>query len=310
MKNKKRVIITGGSGFIGTHLVKELLKTGLYDIVIIDLVTPRVDGVQFVKAEIGDLEKIKPYLSGADIVVHLAAMIGVDNCQNNPGMVQKVNLEDTQNLIDYCADNNVSKFIFSSSSEIYGNSIEIPYKENGTPQPISVYAQCKLKIENYLKIRRGKMNVGIVRFFNIYGPGQKDCFVVSLFLKSALNNKTIDIFGLGNQTRCFTYVGDAAQGVVKLIEYNKTPYEIVNIGNPNEISIKELAQSVLKEVKASRSVLNYKTYGDSVRDVSLEINRRVPSVEKAKKLLGFEAKTGLNDGIALILKSYDATIPR
>jgi UDP-glucose 4-epimerase len=308
MKNKKQVVITGGSGFIGTHLTKKLLETGEYDIVIIDLVPPKIDGVQFVKAEIADLEKIKSYLSGADVVIHLAAMIGVDNCRNNPDKVRKVNSEDTKNLIDFCAKNNVGRFIFSSSSEIYGNSTEIPYKEDGIPQPISVYAQCKLEIENYLKIKHGNMSIGIVRFFNVYGPGQKDCFVVSIFLKAALNNEPIDVFGTGKQTRCFTYVGDAVEGVAKLIEYNKTPYEIVNIGNPNEVSIKEVAQLALENVQQSNSVINYKTYGGlEVRDVSLEIDRRVPSVEKARDLLGFEAKTSLNDGISLILKTYETT---
>ncbi|OGE87879.1 MAG: hypothetical protein A3J07_04185 [Candidatus Doudnabacteria bacterium RIFCSPLOWO2_02_FULL_49_13] len=305
MENKKRAVITGGSGFIGTHLTRKLLEIGTYDIVIIDLVPPKVDGVQFVHAEIADLEKIKPYLSDSDVVIHLAAMIGVDNCRNNPEKVRQVNYEDTKNLIDFCAANNVKRFIFSSSSEIYGNSTEIPYREDGIPQPISVYAQCKLQIENYLKTKAENMSVGIVRFFNVYGPGQKDSFVVSIFLKAALNHEPINIFGAGNQTRCFTYVGDAASGVARLVEYDQTPYEIVNIGNPNELSIKDVAELVLKKISQSKSVINYKTYGaGEVRDVSLEIDRRVPSIEKARDLLGFEAKTNLSDGMSLILQAY------
>ncbi len=311
MQNKKQVVITGGSGFIGTHLTKKLLEIGKYEIVIIDLIPPKVDGVRFVQAEIADLEKIKSYLSGSDVVIHLAAMVGVDNCRNNPEKVRQVNYEDTKNLIDFCAINNVKRFIFSSSSEIYGNSTEIPYREDGIPQPISVYAQCKLQIENYLKTKTKPMGVGIVRFFNVYGPGQKDSFVVSIFLKAAINNEPINIFGAGNQTRCFTYVGDAVEGVANLVEYDKTPYEIVNIGNPNEVSIKEVAQLVLKNVPQSKSIINYKTYGDGeVRDISLEIDRRVPSAEKARDLLGFQAKTDLDNGISLILQTYAATLPR
>jgi UDP-glucose 4-epimerase len=311
MENKKKIVITGGSGFIGTHLSKKLLETGEYDLTVIDMFPPKINGVQFIEAEIGDLEKIKPYLSDSDVVIHLAAMIGVDNCRNNPEKVRKVNSEETKKLIDFCANNNVKRFIFSSSSEIYGNSTEIPYREDGIPQPISVYAQCKLEVEKYLKSNSGKMSVGIVRFFNVYGPGQKDSFVMSIFLKAALNDEPINIFGTGNQTRCFTYVEDAVEGVIKLINYYKTLYEIVNIGNPNEVTIKEVAQLVLENVQQSKSIINYKNYdGSEVREASLEIDRRVPSTEKAKELLGFEAKTKLNDGISLILKKYVTTFQR
>lgn len=310
MPNKKQVVITGGSGFIGTHLTKKLLEIGDYEVVVIDLMPPKIDRVRFVQSEISDLEKIKSYFSGADVVVHLAAMVGVDNCRNNPEKVKKINYDDTKNLIDFCADNGVKRFIFSSSSEIYGNSTEIPYREDGAPQPISLYAQYKLQIEDYLKTKTDKMSVGIVRFFNVYGPGQKDSFVVSIFLKAALNNEPINIFGAGEQTRCFTYVGDAVQGVASLIEYDKTPYEIVNIGNPDEVSIKQVAELVLKNIPQSKSTINYKTYGGTERDVSLEIHRRVPSVEKGERLLGFRAKINLNDGILLILQTHAAVISR
>src|SRR3989344_4733261 len=116
MENKKRAVITGGSGFIGTHLTRKLLEIGTYDIVIIDLVPPKVDGVQFVHAEIADLEKIKPYLSDSDVVIHLAAMIGVDNCRNNPEKVRQVNYEDTKNLIYFF-------ILFGNLWQFYGNSL-------------------------------------------------------------------------------------------------------------------------------------------------------------------------------------------
>ncbi len=306
----KKLVITGGSGFIGTHLTKRLIDNGNYKITIIDLMPPKVSDVEFVQADISDLEKIRPYLTNADVVVHLAAMVGVDNCRNNPERVRQINSEETKMLIDFCADNKVKRFIFSSSSEIYGNSKEIPYREDGQPEPISVYAQCKLEIENYLKTKTEKMTVGIVRFFNIYGPGQRDSFVVSIFIKAAMNNQPLNIFGAGNQTRCFTYVTDAVEGVAKLIEYDKTPYEIVNIGNPNEVTIKEVAELVLKNNPHSQSTINYKTYGDGERDASLEIDRRVPSVKKAENLLGFQATVSLNEGIQLILENYAPALPR
>jgi len=311
MKNKK-IVITGGSGFIGTHLIKKLLIKGNYDITVIDIFPPRVEGVSFVQSDISDLEKIKPYLIGIDTVVHLAAKIGVDNCRNNPEMVVKVNYRDTVKFIDLCIDTKVRRFLFSSSSEIYGNSTDIPFEEDRVPEPISVYAQNKLKVENYLKSISSKMSVGIVRFFNVYGPWQKNSFVVSIFIEAALNNRDIKILGDGKQSRCFTYVEDAVEGVITLMEYDKTPFEIVNIGNSQEVSINELTETILKNIPNSKSKIVFQEYGNTnssdVRDSGLEITRRVPLTSKANNLLGFLAKTDLNLGILFTIKHYEQAI--
>lgn len=303
--NKNKILITGGSGFIGTHLVKRLLDSENFDITVVDLMPPRVPGAHFVKSDISDLNTLKPYLKDVDVVVHLAAMIGVDNCDNNPKQVKKTNYSDTKKFIDLCIKNRVKRFIFASSSEVYGNCQEIPYREDIILNPISLYAKSKLKIEDYLRKKTSKMSVGIVRFFNVYGPLQKNNFVVSTFIEAALQNIDINIFGDGNQSRCFTYVEDAVEGVEKLIEYNKLPYEIINIGNPTETSIKDLAKTILECVSGSESKIVFKRYGGDVRGAHLEIARRVPSVIKAKELLGFTATTDLKSGIYNIINHYE-----
>lgn len=298
MTDKKRVLITGGAGFIGGHLIELLLQDNNYQITVIDQYPPRQSEVKFIKADFHDHETTSKILRDIDIVVHLAAMVGVDKCRLNPEKVYEVNDVHTKEFIDLCIKQHIKRFIFSSSSEVYGNSKAVPYKEDAALDPISDYAKCKVEIEKYLAYisEQSDLTVGIVRFFNIYGPGQKNTFVVPIFLEQVLANKPITILGDGSQTRCFTYVKDAVKGVKKLIEY-ASKYDIFNIGNPKEFTIKQLAELILKLVPASRSEIIYQSYGSEARDASLEILRRVPNSEKAKDKLSFTANTPLAKGL-------------
>ncbi len=303
MKDKK-ILIIGGSGFIGTHLTNELLEQGYSNITIYDMYKPKVEDIKYVLGDFSNFELISPLIKDCDVVFLLAAMIGVDNCRNNPDLVRKVNFENTKILIDQLVQAKVKRIIFTSSSEVYGNSKEIPYKEDGILEPISVYAKSKVDIEEYLKEtqKNSSTTVGIVRLFNVYGPWQKKEFVVSIFIDAALKNENLTIFGNGDQTRTFTFVKDVAKGLVLLSEYTKTPYEIVNLGSNQEYSIKQLAEKVLEELPESTSTIEYIQHGDgSVRDSSYEIDRRVPSVDKAKQLLGFEANVTLSEGLKKII---------
>ena len=308
---EKKVLITGGSGFIGTHISKKLLSRGGYALTIVDVVPPKVEGVIFVNSVFSDFEKVATALTDTDIVIHLAAMVGVDNCRNNPELVRKINYSDTKKFIDFCIEKKIKRFIFSSSSEIYGNSHRIPYVEVDRPEPISLYAKLKLEIEDYLKTKSTLMSIGIVRFFNVYGPMQRGDFVVSSFLKAAFDSQPIIIFGSGSQTRCFTYVTDAVEGLVRLMEYEGSKFEIVNIGNAKETSIKDLASLILDLVPGTKSEIAFQDYEQNgVRESFLEIDRRVPAVEKAKTLLNFEAKNDLQSGLEQIIKNYDQNSKR
>ncbi len=302
--NKLKTIITGGSGFIGTHLIKKLLNTGDFDITVIDLVYPKIPGVGFIESNISDVNKFKSDIKDADVVIHLAAVMGVDHCNDNPEKVWKTNYCDTKNFIDICIENKVKKFIFSSSSEVYGNSKDIPYQENNVLDPISLYAKNKIKIEEYLSKNSSKFNVGIVRFFNVYGPWQKNNFVIPAFIEAALENRDINIFGDGNQSRCFTYVEDAVDGLEKFMRYNKTPFEIINIGHSTETRIKDLAKIVLEYIPETKSKIVFKQYGGSVREPHFDIARRIPLVKKAYELLKFKANTDLRTGIVPTINHF------
>lgn len=306
MKNQyKNVLVTGGSGFLASHLITDLTKKG-YKVTIIDVHKPNVKNVNFVMSDFSNANIMKPLLEKTDVVFHLAAIVGVDKCRLNPNDVIKTNYKDTKKFIKLCEKTKVKKFIFTSSSEVYGNSPNAPFKESDNLHPVSIYGKTKVLIEKHLKIiaNRNNMKIGIVRLFNVYGPHQKDNFVIPIFLTLAIKNKNLPLVGNGNQIRCFTYVKDVVEGIVRMLEYDETNYEIINIGRKHESTIKDLAFLILKLIPQSKSKLIYKPYGKSgIRELSLEVERRIPSVEKAKALLGFEAKTSLEEGINDMLTS-------
>lgn len=303
----KRILVTGAAGLLGRAVIPNLQKKG-YEVIAIDITKPEIKNIESIQTDFGNATIMKYILPTVDAVFHFAAMLGVDNCRLHPDQVLKVNYEDTKKLIDMCVKHNVKKFIFTSSSEVYGNSKEIPYREDGKLAPVSIYGKAKVMIEKYLKKTQKKtgLKVGIVRLFNVYGFNQRPSFVVPRFIDFALNNKPITIYGDGKQVRCYTYVNDGAEGIVQLFEYNKTPYEIVNIGRNHEYTVAELAEIILKNLPKSKSKIQYLEYGKGdVREESLEIRRRVPSVEKAKKLFGFEAQMSLEKGIGNIVTEWE-----
>lgn len=295
----KNILVTGGSGFLATHLMPELIKEG-YNVKAVDIHKPNVENIKLIVADFSNTAVIKALLEKTDAVFHLAAMVGVDECRLNPEQVMKTNYEDAKNFIDLCVETNVKKFMLTSSSEVYGNSPDIPYGEDDDLKPISIYAKTKVLIEKYLKdiSDKSSMKIGIVRLFNVYGPYQKKRFIVPIFVDLALHSKNLTLFGDGKQIRCFTYVKDVVKGIIKLLEYDKSNYEIVNIGRRYETTIRKLALLILKCIPSSKSKLKHKQYGkDGIREANLEITRRVPSIDKAKNLLGFEALTTLEEGI-------------
>jgi UDP-glucose 4-epimerase len=302
----KNILVTGGGGFIGSHITKELVKRGC-KVIAVDQYLVNLPSVTFIKSSFTD-KKLDPFLKNIDVVIHLAAIVGVDICHDNPRLVMETNYTDAKEFIDKCNNFGVKRFIFSSSSEVYGNSKKVPYKEIQIPSPVSLYGRTKILTEEYLRkiAKKEKMSVGIVRLFNVYGPGQNKNFVIPKFIKAAINNKPIQIFGDGKQIRCFTFISDAVEGIMRLVEYNESLYETINIGNSKETTINNLAEIVLNQVHDSNSKIAHLPYGkNGVRDFSIEILKRVPSITKAEKLLGWRALVSLEKGIARTIDSYD-----
>src|SRR3989344_1762889 len=237
-----RALITGGSGFIASYLVRHLLENG-HTVKVLDIREPKIShkNLEFVKKSI--LNDITEDIKGSHAVCHFAALLGVDNSDKRPLDTMKVNLEGSVNIFKSSLNAGVKKMIFSSSSEVYGEPRELPIKEESVKGPVSTYGVSKLAAEIYARAynQESGADIKIVRFFNVYGPGQESNWVVPIFINKALRNEPITIFGNGNQTRCFTYVEDIADGVMKVFEKGKTG-EAYNIGNNRPTTILELAQ--------------------------------------------------------------------
>lgn len=295
-----KVFVTGGSGFIGLSLVKHLLDKGHY-VKVLDLKEPDInhENLKFINESI--MDELSEEIKGCDLVIHLAAMLGVDNSDNRPLETMKINLEGSVNVFKSSIEAGVKHIIYASSSEVYGEPRELPIREDSIKGPISTYGVSKLASEIYAKAFNHEFgsDIKIVRFFNVYGPNQSSNFVVPSFINNALENKPLKIFGNGTQTRCFTYVEDISEAVIKVVEKGKAG-EAYNIGNNHPTSILELA-SAIKEITKSNSEIIKAGFGKDTRLKEREIEYRIPDISKMKAL-GWEPKTMVREGIKKILE--------
>lgn len=295
-----KILVTGGSGFIGSYLVRHLLEQG-HEVKVVDLKKPHIEhkSLEFINKSI--IDELAEDIKGCDVVYHFAAMLGVDNSDNKPLETMRINLEGSVNVFKSAVEADVKRMVYASSSEVYGEPRELPIREDSVKGPVSAYGVSKLAAEIYAKAYNHDFgtDIKIVRFFNVYGPGQSNNFVIPIFINDALQNKPLRVFGEGNQTRCFTYVEDIADGVFKVLEKGKTG-EAYNIGNNKPTTILELAQ-ITKEITGSKSEVIKSGFGKNTRLKEREIEYRVPDISKMKAL-GWEPKTTVSEGIRKILE--------
>ena len=293
-----KITITGGAGFIGSSLVKSLMEE--HQITVFDAKKPKFN-VDFAEGDINNPDDLIRATKNSHVVIHLAATLGVVNTEKNPIKTLDTNIIGTRNVLEACRLNNVKKIIFSSSSELYGEPLKVPISETDKPIPITTYGISKLAAEEYIKAYSKSYGIKytILRLFNVYGDEQGTQWVVPEFVNQAVRNQDITIHGTGSQIRAFCYVSDIADAFRIVLE--KGDGEIFNIGNDREpISIKELAEKVIS-LSDSKSTINSIPFEKSDRDRS-EIMKRAPSIEKAKKLLGYNPKIFLEEGIRKVIK--------
>ena len=293
------ITITGGSGFIGSSLVEVLRKKHV--ITIFDVNKTQFNDVTFVQGDIIDPKSTDAAIRNSDVVIHLAAALGVINTEQNPIETLDTNIFGTKNVLDACKNNDVKKIIFSSSSEIYGEPIKIPIKETDKVLPITNYGISKLAAEEYIKAyyKNFGLRYTILRLFNVYGEKQRNEWVMTEFVSRAIKNQDIIIHGTGSQIRAFCHVSDALKGFEIALE--KGDGEIFNIGNDSEpISIKKLAERIIS-LSNSKSSIKLIPFEKSDRDRN-EIMNRAPSIEKAKQILGYQSKMSLDEGIKKIIE--------
>ena len=312
----QKVLVTGGSGFIGSHLCEYLLDKG-YKVVCLDnLLTGSKKNVEpilgnpnfeFIEADITDNNSVSKLVSNSiNYVFHLASPASPIDYQNHPEETLLVNSQGALNILNL-GKALKAKVLITSTSEIYGDPLEHPQKETyfgnvNTFGPRSCYDESKRFSEtaSYVFLHKYDLDVRIIRIFNTYGPKMQkdDGRVVSNFINEALGSNTLNIDGDGSQTRSFCYVDDMVEGIYKAMFSDNTKGEIFNLGNPDEFTIKGLAKKVLTLTNSKSEI----KYTGSFREN--DPMRRKPDISKAKKFLDWEPKVNLDEGLQKTVEYY------
>jgi UDP-glucose 4-epimerase len=308
----RRVLVTGGAGFIGSHMVEKLLDLGA-EVKVIDtmLCGNKIDHLagrkklSVYKLDVLDVPSIEPLFAGIDMVFHLAAMVGVEETQDEPVTLLNVEIIGTSNVIALAAKNKVKRFIFASSSEVYGDSW-VPMVEEGPFNPKSSYALTKLVGEHYCRAyyQKNGLEYTALRYFNSYGPRQDERFVLSRFVNRALAGKELFVYGDGTQTRDFTYVEDSVVMSLLAAASNAGINQILNFGTGQAVSINALADMVLTALDLKSSIKVSLVDYDRHRSREIEVFSRIANVDRAEKLLGYRPAIKLEDGLKKYIAWY------
>jgi len=299
-----RILVTGGAGFIGSHLVEKLVNEGNNVAVIDNFSSGSIENIKNLNVNIiyhNIIDKIT--LSGFDQIYHLASLASPVYYQKNPVETALSNSVGTYNLLIE-AQKHKSRILFASTSEIYGNPLQHPQKEEywgnvNSTGVRSCYDESKRLGETLMMDfhREYGVETRIVRIFNTYGPRMNlnDGRVIPNFIKQALKNESITVYGDGKQTRSFCYVSDTVEGLIKLMNSNYVGP--INIGNPREITILELAEKII-ELTDSKSEIIFKELPED------DPVRRCPDITKAKEILGWGPKVGLDEGLTKTIEWF------
>jgi len=307
-----RYLITGGAGFIGSHLAERLLERGDHVALLDNLSTGSMENIRHLKSNermeyhldaIENRHLVAELVDDADVVVHLAAAVGVRLIVESPVRTIETNVNGTQIILE-AAEKKRKLVLTASTSEVYGKSTQVPFREEAdlvlgpTTKGRWSYAASKA-LDEFLALsywRERKVPVIVVRLFNTVGPRQTGRYgmVLPNFVKQALENAPITVYGSGTQSRCFCDVRDTVEALVRLMDSERAVGAVVNIGNTEEISIADLAKMV-KEQTDSGSSITYVPYDQAYEPGFEDMMRRVPSVEKLQSLTSFRPQIKLNE---------------
>ena len=314
-----KYLITGGSGFIGSHLAEKLLLSGNQVSIIDNLSTgvranlANIEGkISFKQGSILDQVLIDQMVAESDFVVHLAASLGVFNIVNHPLDSLRTNLKGTEIVLE-ASDKHSKPVLIASTSEIYGKNNKVPLSEEDDRiigHPLKSrwsYSEAKAVDESlgYFYYLENKLPVRIVRFFNTVGPRQVGHYgmVVPRFVSSALKNEPIEVYGSGEQIRCFCHVDDAVRALLLVMESEQAVGQVFNVGNNQQISIMDLAKKVI-ELTNSKSEIVKVPYAEAYPEGFEDMQRRVPDISKINMVLGWSPQIGLNQIVKDIASFY------
>jgi len=304
-----KYLITGGAGFIGSHLVEKLISRGDQVAVLDNLSTGSADNlsgikdkIEFEDGDITDKGLIERLVAESDYVVHLAAALGVFNIVNKPLESLKTNLQGSEVVLEAC-DKYRKPVLIASTSEIYGKNDKVPLNEQDDRvigHPLKSrwsYSEAKAVDESlaYFYYLENKLPTRIVRFFNTVGPRQVGHYgmVVPRFVSAALNNEPLSVYGSGDQIRCFCHVDDAVRALLLVMDSDKAVGEVFNVGNNQQISIMELAKKVI-EITGSNSSIEKIAYEKAYPEGFEDMQRRVPDISKVKQVLSWTPEINLD----------------
>lgn len=303
---KKRILITGAAGFIGSNLIGSLLRDDRFFIIGLDnfdAFYPRIDkeknilpfrsdkNFSFHEGDIRNMADLDA-LGEIDVIVHLAAKAGVRPSIKDPVLCQDVNVGGTQNLLEFARRRNISQFVFASSSSVYGINENVPWSEEDKLLPISPYASTKLSCEMLGHVYSHLYGIRFLalRFFTVYGPGQRPDLAIHKFFKSIINGQPIPVFGDGSTSRDYTYVDDIVKGIEAAIRYESSNFEIINLGNHNTVILSDL-------IKAIEESCGKKAIIDRLPEQPGDVPQTFADIQKARKLLNYNPSTDLKTGL-------------
>lgn len=302
----KSVLVTGAGGFIGSHLVGRLLGEGARvtafvrynsrgDAGLLETLAGRQKEVRIVCGDIRELETVHQVVKGAEVVLHLAALVGIPYSYVHPNEVVEVNTVGTLNVLTAARDAGVQKVVVTSTSEVYGTALSVPISEAHPKQPQSPYAASKigadaLALSFYASY---DLPVAVLRPFNTYGPGQSDRAIIPTIISQALRGDEIRI-GNRKPTRDFTFVTDTVDGFLRAAESSASVGQEINLGSGREISVGELAEAIASLVGRD---LRIREVEERTRPPRSEVERLLADNSKARRLLGWEPRVGLRDGL-------------
>ena len=314
-----KALITGGAGFIGSHLAERLLQTGHEVVALDDLSTGSLSNIEgilenprfrFVYDDVRSSETVHLLIEPCDVVFHLAAAVGVQLIVDQPVHTIETNIHGTE-VVLAVANKFRKKIILASSSEVYGKSENVPFREDddtvlGSTRFSRWSYACSKAIDEFLGLayhQQFGLPVVVVRFFNTVGPRQTGTYgmVVPRFVERAIKNEPLLIYGTGKQSRCFAYVGDVIDGVISLMDVPEAAGRVYNIGSTEEISIEALADKII-EMTGSQSEKRFISYEEAYGRSFDDMMRRVPSLDRVRETVGFKPKTTLKETLNHIIR--------
>ena len=311
-KRKIKILVTGGAGCIGVAvcnlLIQKNYKVHLFDLADQIEISKKLinKNIKIFEGSVLDKTSLLKASKGCEVVIHLAASLGVKNTEENLYRCFQINVKGTENVLDICLQKKIKRIIFSSSSEVYGEPLKNPIKEDAKTYGKSFYAVTKLMGENMIRAYSQldkKLEFVILRFFNTYGVNQVAQFVIPKFIFLAKKKKAIIINGDGNQKRSYCHASDTAIGVEKCIKNKKVKNETLNLGNGKQlVTLKKLVNMINKKVGKNSKVIFNKKFYKTDRTVDREIFNRYCDSRKAEKLLNFKPKINLSKGLDDLIK--------